>query len=305
MSILMVGSVALDSVRTPRGSVEDALGGSATHGALAARQFAPVEIVGVVGEDFPRRHINLLKRCGVGLTGLEVVKGGKTFRWGGRYFDDINQRETLFTDLGVFENFRPKIPAEAAALPYVFLANIDPELQLQVLKQCRRPKLVLLDTMNLWIDIRREALEEVLRRVDLILMNNEEACQFARTTSVERAAQTLLEYGVRRAIIKKGEHGCLMFSRQGFFAAPALPLADVVDPTGAGDTFAGGFLGYVAKKNSLTDDVMRQAVVVGTAMASFCVQGFGVERVASLKREDLRERVKQVAAAMACPPVRI
>jgi len=305
MSILMVGSVALDSVQTPHGSAHEALGGSAVYASLSARQFAPVELVGVVGQDFPKEHIRLLRRHGIGLDGLEIVNGGRTFRWGGKYLDNINQRETLFTELGVFENFRPRVPARAAQLPYVFLANIDPQLQLRVLDQCRKPRLVLLDTMNLWIDIRRAALEEALRRVDIILMNEEEALQFAAATSIERAAKALLGFGCKRAIIKKGEHGCLMFSKNGFFAAPALPLPEVVDPTGAGDTFAGGFIGCLAQSGSLSEAAMRQAVVVGTALASFCVEGFGVSQVARLKRQDLRRRIRQLCSAISCPPVRI
>ncbi|OPZ20006.1 MAG: putative sugar kinase YdjH [candidate division BRC1 bacterium ADurb.BinA364] len=302
MSILMVGSVALDSVKTPFGEANDALGGSAVHAALAARRFAPVDIVGVVGEDFPAAHIRLLEERGIGLEGLEVVAGGKTFRWGGTYFEDINRRETRFTELNVFESFRPQVGEKAAGAPYVFLANIDPELQLEVLGQCRAPKLTMLDTMNLWIDIRRDALVEAIRRVDIVLMNDEEARQFAGTLSLEKAAQALLGLGCKRAIVKKGEHGCLMFSRDGFFAAPALPLAKVVDPTGAGDTFAGGFVGWLAKQGDTSEAAARQAVVAGTALASFCVEDFSVHRVAALDGAELSGRVRRVLDAISCPP---
>ncbi len=305
MSILMVGSVALDSVESPCGKVEDGLGGSAVYGALAASYLAPVEIVAVVGDDFPKRHIKLLKSKKIGVQGLEVVKGGKTFRWGGRYFTDINQRETLFTQLNVFEEFSPKIPAPVANLPYVFLANIDPVLKLEVLNQCRKSRLVVLDTMNLWIDIRREALEEAMRRVDIMMMNDEEARMFADCLSLEKAAKYILKFGVKRVIIKKGEHGSMMFSKNGFFSAPGLPLSRVVDPTGAGDTFAGGLIGYLARSKKLTDDALRQAMLVGTAMASSCVEDFSVKRVAKLKPEDLRKRLKLVQQAMACPAFRI
>jgi sugar/nucleoside kinase (ribokinase family) len=305
MSVLMVGSVALDSVRTPYGSAEDALGGSAVHAALAARQFSPVEIVGVVGEDFPKKHIAMLRRKDIGLDGLEIVKGGETFRWGGTYFEDINQRETRFTELNVFETFRPQISPAAQKAKFVFLANIDPELQLQVLDQCKSPKLVVLDTMNLWINIQRDALTEAIRRCDIILMNDEEARQFAGTQSLEQAARKLLKLGCKRAIIKKGEHGCLMFSGKGFFAAPALPLAKVIDPTGAGDTFAGGFIGYLAKSGSLSDASMRQAILAGTALASFCVEDFSVRKISRLKPADFRARVRQLAKAIACPAIRV
>lgn len=305
MSILMVGSVALDSVESPCGNLDDGLGGSAVYAALAASMLAPVEIVGVVGNDFPRRHIKLLEKHGIGIEGLEIVKTGKTFRWGGRYLSDINLRETLFTELNVFETFAPKIPPALAKLPFVFLANIDPVLQLQVLEQCRRPRLAMLDTMNLWIDIRREALEEALRKVDIVLMNDEEARMFADVLSLERAAKIILSYGPKRVIIKKGEHGSMLFSKKGFFSAPGLPLSRVVDPTGAGDTFAGGLIGYLAKAGTVSDAAVRQAMLVGTALASFCVEDFSVKRLAKLKKEDLRARLKMAAGAIACPAFRV
>ncbi len=305
MSILMVGSVALDTVETPCGKVEDGLGGSAVHASLAASHLAPVEVVGVVGSDFPKRHIKLLEKAGIGTQGLEIVKGGCTFRWGGRYFTDINQRETLFTELGCFETFRPKVPPTLARLPYVFLANIDPVLQLQVLDQCKKPKLVMLDTMNLWIDIRREALIETLRRVDVVLLNDEEARQLADVISLEKAAKIILNYGVKRVIIKKGEHGAIMFSSKGFFAAPGLPLGRVVDPTGAGDTFAGGLIGYLARTGATDEKAMRQAMLVGTALASCCVEDFSVRRVSKLKKEDFRKRLKMATSAIACPAFRV
>lgn len=305
MSILMVGSVALDTVESPCGKVEDGLGGSAVYASLAAAQLAPVEIVAVVGDDFPKRHIKLLKTRGIGVQGLEVVKGGKTFRWGGRYFTDINQRETLFTELNVFEEFAPKIPGPVAGLPYVFLANIDPELQLQVLSQCRKPKFVMLDTMNLWIDIRREALAEAIRRVDVLLMNDEEARMFADTISLEKAARKILSYGLKRVIIKKGEHGSMMFAKNGFFSAPGLPLSRVVDPTGAGDTFAGGLIGYLARAGKVNDVTLRQAMLVGTAMASCCVEDFSVRRLVKMKPEEFRKRLKLAQQAITCPPVKV
>ena len=236
---------------------------------------------------------------------MEIVKGGETVRWGGTYFEDINQRETRFTELIVFETFRPKISADAQIAKFVFLANINPDLQLQVLDQCRSARLVVLDTMNLWINIQRDALTEAIRRCDIIMMNDEEARQFAETQSLEQAARKLLKLGCKRAIIKKGEHGCLMFSEKGFFAAPALPIARVKDPTGAGDTFAGGFIGYLARHGSLSDASMRQAILAGTALASFCVEDFSVRKIARLKKPDLRARARQLSKSIACPAIQV
>lgn len=290
MGLLMVGSVGLDTVITPAGRVDDALGGSLTYGAYAASLFTPPALVGVVGEDFPLKELQSLRARGVDTEGIVRVAGGKTFRWGGRYLDDMNQRETLFTDLNVFADFAPLLPKNYQNMQDVFLANIDPDLQLDVLRQTRHPRLVVCDTMNLWISIKRKSLENLLRKIHVLLVNDEEARQFSGSSSLIGAAEIIRKRGVERVIIKKGEHGAIMFGPEGAFALPALPLAEVKDPTGAGDTFAGGMVGWIAGK-PLTPGNWRKALVVGTALASFCVQDFSVRRLKRLKPGDVAQRV--------------
>lgn len=291
--ILVVGTVALDTVETPYGRADDALGGSATYFAAGASLFAPVRLVGVVGEDFPHERLKFLEARGVSLAGIEVAPGGKTFRWSGRYHHDLNHRDTLGTWLNVLETFQPKLPASWGESPFVFLANIDPVLQRQVLDQTKSPKFVVADTMNFWIDSVRDQLVETLSRVDCIIVNDEEARQLADTPNLVKAARAIQRLGPRTVIVKKGEHGALLFHGERVFSAPAYPLEEVFDPTGAGDTFAGGFLGHLANVGDVTEASLREAVVCGSAAASFCVEKFGVERMVDLTRAELDARVKE------------
>jgi sugar/nucleoside kinase (ribokinase family) len=302
--VLIVGSVALDDVTTPHGEQRGILGGSAVYGSVAASNFAPVDIVGIVGDDFPAEHVAALRRRGVNTDGLEVVPGGKTFHWAGEYAGAMNEAVTRLTELGVFEHFNPRIPDAYRADPYVFLANIDPELQLRVLEQVARPRLVIIDSMNLWINIKREALMEVLRRADAALLNDAEACLLCQTHSLPQAVERLLELNLKRIIIKKGSHGAQMFSAEGTFAVPAMPLAVVKDPTGAGDTFAGGLIGYLAMHDRLDEATWRQAILVGTACASFAVEDFSIARIADLTPGRVLERCNRLHEAIACEPVR-
>jgi len=307
MSLLIVGSVALDSVESRAGRVTDVVGGSAVYASYAASLFTRPAIVGVVGDDFPATEVTNLKRRGIDTEGLERVSGGKTFRWGGRYAEDMNQRETLFTELNVFETFQPRLSPSHRRIRDVFLANIDPDLQLDVLRQVRNPRLVVCDTMNLWINAKRPSLLKLLKRtdpvrkIDILLLNDEEARMLGDAASLAQAARSIARLGVARRteplriIIKKGEHGCMMFGPEGVFAAPALPVANVKDPTGAGDAFAGGMLGWLAGR-ALTPANWRRAILAGTAMASFCVEDFGVKRLRGLRREDFRKRVEELRA---------
>lgn len=292
MSILVVGSAALDTVETPYGSVEDALGGSAIYFSAAASYFAPVNLVAVVGDDFPREQIEFLKKKNVDFSGLEVASG-KTFRWGGKYGFDLNERDTLFTHLNVFEKFEPKIPDSYKNSEYIFLANIGPDLQMDVLKQIQAPKLVALDTMNYWIGGNLPALRETLKRVDVLIINDSEVRQLANEANLVKASKIVQEMGPKTLIIKKGEHGALLITRNSFFWAPAYPLEIIYDPTGAGDTFAGGFMGYMAKSDDISIDNLKRAVVFGSAMASFCVEKFSLERLKNLSDEEIRTRFKE------------
>lgn len=288
-SVLIVGSVAIDSVKTPLGEVDDVLGGAAVYSSVAASFFTPAGIVGVVGEDFPKEHLQFLRSRGVDLEGLQV-QPGKTFRWKGYYDYDVNQAHSLETHLNVFEQFRPAIPNAYRDVPYVFLANIDPELQLQVLEQMRRPKLTLCDTMNYWIESKPDALVEVLRRVDVAFMNDAEARQLCGTFSLVRAAREILSFGPKVVIIKKGEHGAVMFTEDSHFSAPSFPLEEVRDPTGAGDTFEGGFIGYVAMTDDIRETNLRKAVVHGSVLASYNVEDFSLGRMRTLTRDEIDDR---------------
>ncbi|MCC6429648.1 MAG: sugar kinase [Gemmatimonadaceae bacterium] len=290
--VLVVGSVALDSVETPFGRADDVLGGSGTFFSSSASHFAPVQLVGVVGDDYPVEKLAPLAARGVDLAGLEQTTGS-SFRWRGRYRHDLNSAETLETHLGVFSNFRPKIPAQFKNAPFVFLANIDPRLQLQVLDQVEKPRLVACDTMNFWIESRRPELIELLGRVDLITLNDGEARQLTEQTNLVHAARWILDRGPRHVLIKKGEHGAFMFTRDSVFFAPAYPLESVFDPTGAGDSFAGGFIGYLAATGDLSDRSMRRAVVVGSAMGSFAVEKFSNARLLEITRADIDARVQE------------
>ncbi len=292
MTVLVVGSVALDSVETPFGKAEDVLGGSATYFSASACHQTPVQLVGVVGDDYPVEKLRALSDRGVDLAGLEHMTG-ESFRWRGRYRHDLNSAETLETRLGVFSHFRPKIPAQFRTAKYVFLGNIDPRLQLDVLKQVDKPKLVACDTMNFWIESRRDDLIALLKHVDLITLNDAEARQLTEKSNLVHAARWILEHGPRTVVIKKGEHGAFMFTSSNVFFAPAYPLESVFDPTGAGDSFAGGFIGYLARTDDVSDASLRRAVIHGSAMGSFVVEGFSITRLLDVTRADIDKRVAE------------
>jgi len=288
--ILVVGSVALDDIETPVGSHHDVVGGSANYFGAAASLFAPVQLVAVVGEDFPEGHLNVLASRGVDLAGLERVPG-RTFRWRGRYGADFGDAETLETQLNVFEHFEPKIPAAFRAAPWVFLGNIHPDLQRGVLEQIERPRLVAADTMNFWINQERRALRRVLSHIDLLVINSTEARLLSEEESLYDAVDAIRAMGPEMVIIKKGAHGAMLFHPEGTFCAPAVPLRRVVDPTGAGDTFAAGFMGYVARAGNRDFATLKHAMLHGIVMASFAVEGFGQDQVLGLHRRQIDARV--------------
>ncbi|GFO69070.1 adenosine kinase [Geomonas limicola] len=291
MSILVVGSVALDSVETPFGVRERVLGGSATYFATSASFFTDVNLVGVVGEDFPQEHTDFLTSRNIDLTGLSKVPG-ETFHWKGRYGYDLNEAQTLETHLNVFASFKPVIPEQYVDAEYLILANIDPELQMEVLNQVKRPKVVACDTMNFWISSKPEALKKVISRVDFFIINEGEARQLSGEVNLVRAARKILDMGAKNLIVKRGEYGVLMFNGSTVFAAPAFPLEEVFDPTGAGDTFAGGFMGYLANTGNVTDEGIRQAVVFGSVMASFNVEAFSLDRLKTLSYPEIEARYR-------------
>ena len=291
MSILVVGSVAFDSVETPFGKVENVLGGSATYFSTSASFFTDVNLVAVVGDDFPQEHIEFLRSRNIDLKGL-AQQAGKTFHWQGRYGFDLNEAQTLATHLNVFETFQPEIPAEYGGADYLFLANIDPELQMKVLNQMERPRIVACDTMNFWISSRPEALKKVIERVDIFIINEGEARQLSGEVNLVKAARKLLDLGVKTLVVKRGEYGVLMFSRASVFAAPAYPLEEVFDPTGAGDTFAGGFMGYLANTGDVSEEGIRQAIIFGSVMASFNVEDFSLNRLKSLDYPEIEARYR-------------
>ncbi len=297
MSLLVVGSIALDTVETPFGRAEDALGGSATFFTASASCFHRVQVVGVIGEDFPDAGLEFLRSRNADLSGV-VRLPGESFRWSGVYSFDLNARETLETRLGVFAEFKPHIPDSFRGAEWVFLGNIDPDLQLDVLNQVERPKFVACDTMNFWIDGKRDALLELLTRVDLLLVNDSEARELSGDHNLARAARWIQARGPRFVIIKKGEHGAVLFTPTSIFFAPGYPLEEVFDPTGAGDAFAGGLLGSLAQTGRLEDDDFRRAVVYGSAMGSFAVERFSVERFQSLTVDEIDERVRHFREMM-------
>lgn len=294
MSVVVVGSVALDSIRTPFGERVNALGGSATYFSYSAGFFTDVKLVGVVGEDFPREHLDLLRKKKVDLAGLQVMKG-QTFRWSGYYEYDLNEAKTLETHLNVFEQFRPTLPESYRDVDCVFLANIDPDLQLDVLRQVRRPKLVAADTMNLWISTKKARILELCRQVDILILNDGEARQLTGQPSLIKAGNEIRSWGPKFVVIKKGEHGAHLFSKNKFFATPAYPRETVYDPTGAGDTFAGGFVGYLDKMgNRLEDKILHQGLFYGTVMASFNVEDFSLERLKKVRQNDIARRIRKL-----------
>ncbi len=292
MSLLVVGTVALDSIETPFGEAEQVLGGSATYFAAAASFFTRVRLVAVVGRDFPNEHLEFLKARGIDLSGLQVIDG-RTFRWRGRYGYQLNEAQTLETQLNVLERFKPVLPPDFCRSEMVFLGNIDPVLQEEVLLQTERPRLVACDTMNFWIEGKRHELERVLKKVDTVIINDGEAREFAEEVNLVKAAKRILSYGPKRLIIKRGEHGVLMFNDATSFAAPAYPLESVFDPTGAGDSFAGGFMGYLTQSGDLSEAGVRQAVIFGSVMASFNVESFSLERLRRLTRREIDERYRE------------
>jgi cytidine kinase len=297
MSLTVVGSIAFDAVETPSGSRDRLLGGSAVHFAIASSQFAPTRIVGPVGDDFGEAEYAILHNRGV-LTGdVEHVRGGKTFFWSGRYHRDINRRDTLQTDLNVFEDFQPKLSAESRAADALFLGNIQPELQREVRQQCQDARFVAMDSMNLWIDIAHDALLKTIALVDCLVLNDSELKQLTDEPNLVRAAHRAIELGPRVVIAKQGEYGSAMITRDGYFGLTAYPTTDIVEPTGAGDTFAGGLMGYLAAEGGDADDAtLRRAMAYGTACASFNVEGFGSERLYELERAEIDARVAELEA---------
>lgn len=292
--LLVVGSVAIDWVITPRAERPEAVGGSGTFFSIAASYLTPVRLVGVVGRDFPAQAIADLRSAGVDLDGLEIVDG-KTFRWKGRYHENMNARDTLDTQLGVFADFKPKLPADYRTSPYLFLANIQPDLQLEVLEQMARPRLIGLDTMNLWIEIARPSLLRVLSRVDALLINEQEAMQLTGEHNLVKAARAVQKLGPKSVVVKRGEYGALLFHEDDVFAAPALPLEEVIDPTGAGDAFAGGFMGWIARTGDPSGEQLRTAMIYGSALASFCVQGFSYDSLFGLDAVKIQARFEAFA----------
>lgn len=290
MSVLIVGSVALDTIQTPLGKCRDVLGGSATYSSISANFFAPVNLVAVVGEDFPKKHRDFLKNKGIDLKGLEV-KPGKTFCWEGEYGWDFNDPKTIATHLNVFSVFDPKLPEAYKNCKFVFLANIDPQIQEKVLAQINNPELVVCDTMNYWIENKRAALLTLLKKVDVFLLNESEARQLSGEVNIVKAAGKILEFGPRRVIIKKGEHGAVLFSKKSIFCVPAYLLESVFDPTGAGDTFAGGFIGYLAKGKKINEMNLRKAIVYGNVMATFAVADFGLNCLGGIRQKDIALRI--------------
>ncbi len=289
MSILVVGSIVLDSIKTPFGKVDEALGGSATFFSLSASFFAPVNLVGVIGEDFPQKYINLLNRENINLEGLSK-QTGKSFRYIGEYGYDLNQRTTIDTQLNVFEHFSPQLPEKYIQSNYVFLANIDPNLQLKVLQQVESPQLIACDTMNYWIENEFQALEELLKKVDILVINDFETREIAKEYNLIKAARKILNMGPDCLIVKRGDYGALMCSKEGFFWAPAYPLEDVQDPTGAGDSFAGGFMGYIAKCHGYDHVSLQRAVIFGSVLASYAVEDFSVNRLTKISQDDITKR---------------
>jgi sugar/nucleoside kinase (ribokinase family) len=295
MPLLIVGSVGLDDIITESGSIENALGGSASYASVCAGFFSRVNLVGIVGDDFPKRDINLFKKRNVDLTGLEVVRGGKTFRWTGRYHDNFSTRDTVEIHLNVFETFRPKIPVSYANTPYVLLANIDPELQLMVLDQIKSPKFIAADTMDLWMNLKPDRVGELINRVDLIVLNDEEAAQFSGEKNIISAGRKILETKVKHVVIKKGAHGAVLFSGKRIFQIPAYPLESVVDPTGAGDCFAGGLMGYLASTNKTTFQEIKKGIVYGTVAASYNVEAFSLENLKRINKKSLNQRYREIS----------
>jgi len=295
MKLVTVGTVAFDTIETPYGKAERVVGGAATYISLAASYFTKeLGLVSVVGDDFPNEELKYMQKRGVNLDGLEIKEGEKSFFWAGRYHNNMNSRDTLDTQLNVLADFKPKLPASYRNAKYLMLGNLTPEIQAKVIRQMKsKPKLIVMDTMNFWMDIAMPALKKTIKKVDVLTINDEEARQLSGEYSLVNAAKAIHKMGPKVLVIKKGEHGALLFYNNKMFYAPAMPLAQVYDPTGAGDTFAGGFIGYLAKANSTTFENMKRAVIYGSTLASFCVEEFSIARLKRLKQSEVNKRVKE------------
>jgi sugar/nucleoside kinase (ribokinase family) len=295
MSLIVVGTMAFDAIETPFAKIDRIVGGSATYVALAASNFIkPIQQVSIVGFDFPKEEMDELKQRGVELDGVKVIPDKKSFFWSGRYHLDMNSRDTLVTDLNVLLDFDPIVPESYQSAEFLMLGNLDPKIQMSVIRQMKtRPKLIVMDTMNYWMEATMPELEEVLKMVDVLMLNDSEARQLSAQFSLVKAAKEIMKMGPKYLIIKKGEHGALLFHNDQVFFAPALPLEDVFDPTGAGDTFAGGFIGHIARTKDISFDNMKTAIIVGSAMASFCVEKFGPQRLKEITRADIDMRIQQ------------
>ena len=295
MSVICVGTMAFDAIETPFGKIDQIVGGSGTYVAYAASNFVtPILQISIVGYDFPQEEMDELTKRGVALEGVEIVKDKKSFFWSGKYHLDMNSRDTLITDLNVLEDFNPVVPESYQGAEFLMLGNLMPKLQLSVIDQLKiRPKLIVMDTMNFWMDIAMDDLKEVLKKVDVLLVNDAEARQLSGELSLVKAARAIMKMGPKFLIIKKGEHGALLFNENHVFFAPALPLEEVFDPTGAGDTFAGGFIGHLAKTKDISFENMKTAIIVGSAMASFCVEKFGPERLKEITKADIDARLTE------------
>lgn len=295
MSLITVGTMAFDAIETPFGKVDKIVGGSATYVAYAASNFVqPVQQISIVGYDFPQEEMDELKKRGVQLDGVEIVPDKKSFFWSGKYHNDMNSRDTLITDLNVLEDFNPIVPDSYQGAEFLMLGNLMPKLQLSVINQLKkRPKLIVMDTMNFWMEIALDDLKEVLKKVDVLMVNDGEARQLSGEYSLVKAAKVIMEMGPTFLIIKKGEHGALLFHENDVFFAPALPLEEVFDPTGAGDTFAGGFIGHIAKTKDISFENMKTAIIIGSAMASFCVEKFGPQRMKEITKADIDARLSE------------
>ncbi|MBS1753616.1 MAG: sugar kinase [Ferruginibacter sp.] len=295
MSVICVGTMAFDAIETPFGKTDKIIGGSGTYVAYAASNFlTPVQQISIVGYDFPEEEMNELKKRGVQLEGVEIVKDKKSFFWSGKYHLDMNSRDTLVTDLNVLEDFNPVVPDSYQGASFLMLGNLMPKLQMSVIDQLKvRPKLIVMDTMNFWMDVAMDDLKAVLKKVDVLLVNDAEARQLSGELSLVKAAREIINMGPQFLIIKKGEHGALLFHKDHVFFAPALPLEEVFDPTGAGDTFAGGFIGHLAKTGDISYENMKTAIIVGSAMASFCVEKFGPDRLKEINKEDIDARLAE------------
>ncbi|WP_069660780.1 PfkB family carbohydrate kinase [Arcticibacter eurypsychrophilus] len=295
MSLVIIGTVAFDAIETPFGKTDKIVGGAATYASLAASYFCDnVKIVGVVGDDFNKKDIEEIKNHGIDVEGLQIKEGEKSFFWAGKYHNDMNSRDTLATELNVLADFDPIIPESYQDCEYLLLGNLTPQIQQTTIKRMKsRPKLIVLDTMNFWMDVAMGDLKETLTMIDVLTINDAEARQLSGEYSLVKAAKKIIAMGPKYLIIKKGEHGALLFDKDRVFSAPALPLAEVFDPTGAGDTFAGGFIGYMAKVGSVNFNNMKNAIIFGSALASFCVEKFGTEKIKNLTQEEIKNRIKE------------